>query len=179
MSLTQKQYKQQNFNRMKKIVYGLFLGIVLIGSISCKTQQSAEQIAKEKQQLVEMIENHRFKFKADYAIPQGNFRPRSLTSSYGVTVTPDSINSFLPYFGVAYHAPFNSSSSPLDFESTQFDYTATAGKKGSTVINIQVKDRSYPVTFIFTLWENANADLIVMDSSRQSITFRGKMELTP
>lgn len=164
---------------MKKIVYGLFLGVILIGSISCKTQKSATQIAEEKQQLTEMIESGRFEFKADYAIPQGNFRPRSLASNYGVKVTPDTISSFLPYFGVAYQAPFNSSSSPLNFESTDFDLTSTKGKKGSTVVNIQIKDRTSAVTYIFTLWDNANADLIVLDSSRQSITFRGKIELNP
>lgn len=165
---------------MKKIHYLLILSLILIFLASCGTQKSATQLAEEKRILVEKIENQQFKFIADYVIPMGNFRPRYLTSSYDVKVTNDTVYSHLPYFGVAYEAPWNPSESPLVFNSLDFDYTVSQGnRRGNWDVMIKIKDRRYPVTYIFSIWENGKADLSVWDFSRQTISFRGEIEISP
>ena len=162
---------------MKRVVFFSIMASFLYLAISCTSQKSAAQLAEQKKVITEKIENRQFKFLANYAIPRGNFQPRHLTSSYDVKVTPDTVYSHLPYFGVAYSAPWNPSESPLIFNSTKFDYSVTAGKqKGSWIINITMYDRLNPVRYIFTLWENGSGDLVVWDSSRQSISFRGEIE---
>ncbi|MHB9054946.1 MAG: DUF4251 domain-containing protein [Paludibacteraceae bacterium] len=163
---------------MKKTIYLLILAVVLIGAFACGTKKTAAQLSEEKRILVESIENRRFTFIADYAIPMGNFQPRYLNSYYDVKLTNDTVYSHLPYFGVAYQAPWDPSESPLSFISTKFDYKVTPGKRsGSWIIYVNMVDKRNPLKYIFTIWENGTGNLVVWDFSRQSISFRGKLEL--
>lgn len=165
---------------MKKVIYFSVFNLILLFAISCGTKKTAAQLSEQKRILVEKIENQQFKFIANYAIPRGNFQPRYLTSVYDVKVNRDTVYSHLPYFGVAYQAPWNPSESPLIFNSTRFDYTVREGnKRGSWIVNISIHDRMNPMMYIFTIWDNGSGDLVVWDSSRQSISFRGDVELTP
>ncbi|MFV0391881.1 MAG: DUF4251 domain-containing protein [Paludibacteraceae bacterium] len=164
---------------MKKTIFILMLTSVMLVSVSCSTQQSAVQQEEERRTLVENVENGRFTFNANYVIPMGNFKSQYLTGSYQVKVTRDTVYSHLPYFGVAYEAPWNPSESPLVFNSTDFTYSYEQGKRsGSWIVNVEMKDRIRPINYIFTIWENGSADLVVWDSSRQSISFRGEIENT-
>lgn len=162
---------------MKKTLYVLVFGAFLFGTFACSTQKSAAQLAEEKRLLIEQLETGKFKFVADYVFPMGNFQPRYLTSTYDVKITNDTVYSHLPYFGVAYEAPWDPSESPLIFNSTNFDYSLTSGKRpGNWVVNIRMYDRKRPIQYIFSIWENGSADLVVWDSSRQTISFRGDIE---
>ena len=165
---------------MKKVLYFFILTTIFLMATSCATKKSAAQLSEQKRILVEKIENQQFRFNATYANPMGNFQSRYLTSSYDVKVTRDTIYSYLPYFGVAYSAPWNPSESPLIFNSIRFDYSVKTGsRRGSWIININMHDRLNPIKYTFTIWENGTGDLVVWDSSRQSISFRGEIEMNP
>ena len=165
---------------MNKLFKFIIFSVILLLNVSCAAKKSAAELSEQRRILVEKIENQQFKFIANYAIPRGNFQPRYLTSTYDVVVTRDTVYSHLPYFGVAYQAPWDPSESPLIFNSTKFDYSVTEGRRsGSWNINIRIHDRKNPMVYIFTLWENGSGDLVVWDSSRQSISFRGDVELNP
>ncbi len=162
---------------MKKLLHFFIVCFIFSATVSCATQKTAAELAEQKKILEEKIENQQFKFVATYVIPIGNFQSRNLTSEYDVKVTRDTIYSYLPYYGVAYQAPWNPADSPLIFNSTRFDYSVTAGKrKGSWIININMHDRINPVKYLFTIWDNGRADLIVWDASRQAISYRGEIE---
>lgn len=163
---------------MKKTFYFLIMVTVMAVFISCGTQKSATQIAEEKRIITEKVEAGLFTFKADYVIPMGNFQPRYLTSSYDVKITQDTVYSHLPYFGVAYEAPWNPSESPLIFNSMDFNYSVALGNRpGNWIVNLRMFDRRRPMTFIFSIWDNGKADLTVWDSTRQTISFRGEIEI--
>lgn len=165
---------------MKKVHYLFILSLILVFIASCGTQKSATELAEEKRILIEKIENQQFKFIANYVIPMGNFRSRYLTSSYDVKVTKDTIYSHLPYFGVAYEAPWNPSESPLVFNSLDFDYSVSQGnRRGRWDVTIKMNDRFRPIMYIFSIFENGKADLVVWDASRQTISFRGEIEINP
>ena len=167
---------------MKRPFYLLILSAIFLVITSCETQKTAAQLAEEKRILTEKIESGKFTFNANYVIPMGNFRPRYLTSSYHVKVTRDTVYSHLPYFGVAYEAPWNPSESPLVFTSTDFNYAVTAGNKpGILLVEVRMNDIRRQLRYLFTIWENGKGDLVVWDTSRQAISLRGEvdMPLTP
>lgn len=84
---------------------------------------------------------------------------------------------YLPYFGVAYQAPTDLMGGGIKFLSRKFDYSIKPGKKaGNLIVNIRTLDQLNEVILRLNIWENGNADLDVMDTSRQSISFRGKVE---
>ncbi len=163
---------------MKKTLYLLILSAIVLTTVSCGTQKTAAQLAEEQRILTEKIESGKFTFNANYVIPMGNFRPRYLTSSYDVKVTNDTVYSHLPYFGVAYEAPWNPSESPLVFRSTDFYYNVAPGsKQGSWAVEVRINDIRRQLRYYFTIWENGKADLSVWDTSRQAISFRGEIEM--
>ncbi len=162
---------------MNKAIKFILLGAILIGFASCAVQKTAAEIEEEKRVLIEKLETQNFTFNATYVFPMGNFPPRHLTSAYDVKVRPDTVYSHLPYFGIAYEAPWNPSESPLIFNSKNFDFFINQGNKaGNWIVKINMYDRRNPLSFIFSIWDNGRADLVVWDSSRQTISFRGEIE---
>lgn len=113
---------------------------------------------------------------ADYAYPQ-SFQPIYLSPRYDVTVTPDTVTAYLPYFGRAYRAPMISSEGGIKFESTNFESEVEKGKKdGEWLVTIRTKDTSNATVLNFHLWNNGTAQLDVSDQNRQSISFKGTIE---
>ena len=161
-----------------KNIFTLFtLAALSILLISCRTSQTAVEKAEKARLLDEQIENLDFTFIPDRAYPQG-YQSIHLTSSYDVTLTPDTVKTYLPYFGRAYRAPMNPSDGGIKFESTDFESKVQTGKRyGEWHITIKTKDTSRPFTLYFHLWNNGTGQLTVTDQDRQSISFQGSIEI--
>ena len=155
-----------------------FIALIILFTslISCGASQSAAEKAKKAKQIDEQIENLDFRFIANHAYPIG-YPSIPLTSVYDVTVLPDTIKAYLPFFGRAYRAPMNSSEGGIKFESTDFESEVLKGKMyGEWHVTIKTKDTTRPYTFYFHLWNNGTARLDVKDPDRQSISFQGLID---
>lgn len=163
--------------RNKLTILALIAISILHGSlISCGASQSAVEKAAKAKLINEQIENLDFKFVANHAYPLG-YPSIPLTSVYDITVSPDTVKAYLPYFGRAYRAPMNSSEGGIKFESTDFESKIIMGKLyGEWHVTIKTKDTSRPFTLNFHLWSNGTARLDVKDQDRQSISFQGFIE---
>lgn len=161
----------------KFTVFALIVLTILLRSLtSCGASQSAVEKAEKAELINEQIKNLDFKFVANHAYPQG-YPSIPLTSVYDITVSPDTIKTYLPYFGRAYRAPMNSSEGGIKFESTNFESEVLMGKLyGEWHVTIKTKDTSRPFTLNFHLWSNGTARLDVKDQDRQSISFQGFIE---
>ncbi len=92
-------------------------------------------------------------------------------------VTPDTIIAYLPYFGRAYEAPYNSSDVGIKFTSTKFDYKMKQGKKaGNWIINIKINDQIKDIDLTLDVSDNGKADLRIYDQTKQPISFQGELE---
>ncbi|HTM99831.1 MAG TPA: DUF4251 domain-containing protein [Pedobacter sp.] len=94
-------------------------------------------------------------------------------SNYDVRITPDSLISYLPYYGRAFSAPMNRDDNGFKFTSTKFSFESTARKKGGWQININPKDTRESVRMSFTISENGYASLVVSSNNKQSISYNG------
>ncbi|OIR05784.1 hypothetical protein GALL_122190 [mine drainage metagenome] len=144
--------------------------------------KKAEKKKEKAQQIKSIVEDSvKYVFAAEIAIPQaGNMR--NLTYGYDVTITKDTINSYLPYFGRAYGGiEFGSTKSPLDFISTKFNYESKSKKKtNGWDINIEIKDQTDVRKMIFSIFDNGSATLDVFFNSRSQISFNGYVKaVTP
>lgn len=159
----------------QKLISFIVAGLSLL-LFSCGTTQTSAEKAQKAEQLSEKITNLDFKFSATYAYPQ-NFPSVYLSPYYDVTVSPDTVKCYLPFFGRAYTAPINSSEGGIKFTSTKFEYDIQDGKKaGNWVVTIRTKDTNRPFTLVFDLWSNGTGRLNVFDQDRQSISFQGNVE---
>jgi hypothetical protein len=138
---------------------------ILAGTVLAKAQDDDRVSVKE------MIDTRNFVFKAQMMSPMGG-RLINLTSDYDFTVRPDSIVSYLPYFGRAYSAPINPTDGGIKFTSTKFDYKTTKRKK-SWDISIQTRDVGEGYQLFLSVYNNGRATLRANSVNKQSIVFDG------
>ena len=155
---------------MQQIKLHTLFSLLLIanGFIMLSAQESSEVALKG------LLSTKTFVFKAQSAWPlQGN--NIQLTPGYDVKILDDSINAYLPYYGRAYQAGYNSNGG-ISFTSTKFDYRLKDnGKKGWELLikPVDVKDVTQ---MIYAVSTNGYATLQVISNSRQAISFYGVIE---
>ena len=127
---------------------------------------------KDASVIQQAVETKNFIFKAESVSPQRG-RMRQLTPEYDVVLRPDTIVSFLPYFGRAFTAPINPSEGGIKFTSTRFDYVVSQKKKGLWEITIRPKDVTDVRELYLTVFDNGRASLMVNSNNRETISFNG------
>lgn len=153
-----------------------YLSLFLLFTIlfSCKSAQGLSK--EEKIQLIdEKVQTQQYTFEARQANPAyGN--TIHLTSSYTLTVRPDSVIAYLPYFGRAYSAPNPGDEGGIKFVSTDFDYSVSEKEKGVYKIAIGINDNPNNFDLSLLIGENGRGTLYVNQNNKQSISFYGDIE---
>ena len=134
---------------------------------------------KKKQQAATIksvvVDSQHYVFLAQTALPTSG-STRNLSFGYDVTISKDKVVSYLPYLGRAYSADYGSTTSPLEFTSSDFSYTLTDRKKGGWDITLEFKDTKDVKKMQFSIFDNGSATLMVTSNSRQPISFNGTVE---
>lgn len=165
---------------------------------STKADKKAAQVAELKR----IIDTKNYIFKATTALPTpipgvqisgANMGPNNivnqlssgminLTGSYDVKVANDSLIAFLPYYGQAFSAPYNSNTDGgINFTSKKFDYKVTQKKNGTIEILIKPQDLAARAPsdvqrMILSVSEGGWANLQIILVTRQRISFSGTVE---
>lgn len=154
-----------------KLFHSGLIGVLLLLS-SC----AVSQVRNQKQAEVKaLLESRNFLFVAESASPMGGGNIR-LTSAYNLSIRGDSLNSHLPYFGTAYRAPFGSSTSPLSFTSSDFDYDSKTSGNGSYTITIRLNKPADPDVMTLSVSRSGYGTLHVNSIDRQPISFYGYID---
>ncbi|MDR2027338.1 MAG: DUF4251 domain-containing protein [Prevotellaceae bacterium] len=125
--------------------------------------------------IKKLIENKSFAFIPQSAMPmRGGFI--SLTPSFDVKVSGDSVVSYLPYYGVARTAIFPGEETGIKFTSTNHQYEVQTTKNGWNIL-IKPKDVGHNVELNFNISKSGHVMLRVNDYRRDPITFSGYLEL--
>jgi len=156
-----------------KILFALFITVTATTPGHAQSKKAIQQ-AKKAAEIKGLIDAKDYVFQASYMYPSGG-GARYLTSSYDLTVAPDTVEAYLPYWGVAYSgAGYNSSDdNGIKFRSTKFDYKTNAKKDGSYSISIKINDTRNVTQMTLQVYTNGNADLTVISMNRQQIRFNG------
>ena len=152
----------------------VLLLIVSAGSIAARAQSSSKDKKAAKLEAIKSnVDTKNYTFIADYVLPQGG-SSKQLTSEYDLRITPDSVISFLPYFGRAYFdIPYNPNDGGIKFTSTKFDYKVTEKKKGGWEITINPKDVKDLSRMILDISADGYASLAVTSTNRDFISYNG------
>jgi hypothetical protein len=154
-----------------------YLLILMLLLVACSFQVLAQNSAKEKNEVVSQsiktaIENGKFVFKAQSATPaKGGII--QLTSEYAVSISPEEIQSDLPYFGRSFSGGYSSSDGGITFNSKDFDYQLKPTKKGGWDVTIKPADAGEVVKLFFSITSSGYATLRVTSTGRDSISFNG------
>jgi len=158
---------------MKNIIIA---GLVSL-AISLPGLTSAQSKGDEKKAAItNLINNQSYVFTAQSSMPPGPSPDRQLNGNYDLTVTKDSVISYLPYFGRAYTAPMDPTKGGIQFTSTKFDYKVTEKKKGGWTIVIKPKDTQEASQLILNVSTAGYTSLQVIGINRQPIIFNGVID---
>ena len=155
---------------MKKIIAA---GIIMLTLGIGKMATAQSKSDAKKAAIANMIAAQNYVFTAQSAMPTGPSPDRQLNGQYDLTVTKDSVISYLPYFGRAYTAPIDPTKGGIKFTSTKFDYKLTERKKGGWSIVIKPQDTQEASQLILSVSESGYASLQVIGNNRQPILFNG------
>jgi hypothetical protein len=163
---------------MKKlfIILILLAPVVLANAQESKSRKEkrAEKEELKKEEIKQLIDNRSFVFNASHALPMGG-SSINLNYYYNVTLEGENVESYLPFYGVAYTAEYGSRNSPLSFNGTVEDYSVEKDKNGYQ-IQFDVKNGNDYLNYRFNISELGYASLSITSTNRQFISFIGTVE---
>jgi hypothetical protein len=154
----------------KRILPLLLFMAVFTGNTNIVIAQ--KKVSAKEMEIKNLLYSQQYIFYAQSVIPSSG-RQRFLTSEYTVSISKDTIVSYLPYFGRAYSATMGSTDGGIKFTSVDFDYKISERKKGGWEISIHPKGGQDVQKLNFTVYNNGTAYLFVNSNNRQSISFNG------
>lgn len=144
-------------------------------SLSALTPDDKGKVAAQVKQAVEA---KRFTIDVDRVIPSG-MKSRNLTPSYTFALKGDSAQSYLPYFGRAYSAPYGGGEGGVKFDTVTTNYKQEYDKKGNATIRFRVKTEEDSYEFFLTVYTNGSATINVSSVNKQAITYYGELVFPP
>ncbi|WP_034045503.1 DUF4251 domain-containing protein [Wocania ichthyoenteri] len=168
--------------------------VVSIAFFSCKS--SSSQVTDEQMKAFEdLVENKNFKIESDWAYPQtttatqqvlnsGLLPPGSssgainlIGNSNFLTISGDSIASYLPYFGERQtNVGYGGNDSAIQLEGVIENYHVAKGKKDSYTISCDAKNKSEHFKVIIKLFPNLKSYVTLTGATRNSISYSGKVK---
>ncbi|MDR2286332.1 MAG: DUF4251 domain-containing protein [Prevotellaceae bacterium] len=125
--------------------------------------------------LNKRLEGKSFVFVAQSAMPlKGKFI--SLSPSFDVKVSGDTVTAYLPYYGEVHSATFPSEEGGINFKSIRHKYKVQQKKNGWNV-SIKPEDIGRSIELNFDISKSGNVMLRVTDQRKDPITFKGFLEL--
>jgi hypothetical protein len=143
----------------------------------------------DKLTTTRIVEEKNYVFVATNAIPMNSIEINNVMSkmagvanggnisltgaNYEIKVSPDSLISYLPFYGRAYTATMNNDDSGFRFTTKDFTYKTTKRKKGGWEIEMVTKDVKDNVRMSLSISENGYGTLNVFSNNKQSISYNG------
>lgn len=151
-----------------------FILLSLLALISLSALGQKNKLEKQEQ-VKKLLDSRVFIFSPQSATPTSGSMIQ-LTSEFYLKINQDTLESNLPYYGVAYQARFGDTNSPLEFTSTDFEYTMKTMKNGSYDISIKLNDPSDPDQISLSVSTVGYATVRVISMNRQPISFYGNID---
>ena len=160
---------------MKRLTIVSSLLLMLLFS-SCLSTLLGNRNEAEKTQIVENLLNGKnYRVTVDRGYPQGG-RSFSINQEYYLEVKNDSVNSYLPYRGVAYSVPYGGGEG-LIFKGKIENYIQSPMERGKIDIKFEVRNEEDRYEYSLNIFNNGSANIFVQPIKRQSITFSGLLDI--
>lgn len=156
-------------NNIPHILVLLISVLIFFGCASSRKIKNDEPV--DAATLKGIIEAQNFVFIARYVNPMSGGK-RELSSGYEVSISKDTVISYLPFFGRGYIASISPSDVDFDFTSTKFTYAIKPANRGWS-ISVKPKDQTYLRELYFRIFDNASASLNVTSIDRSVISYDG------
>lgn len=177
---------------MKRVI--LSLSLLLFCAWSCSTSKNAAT-DEDIKALKDLVDSKAFTIESDWANPQvtsatqqvlnsGILEPGSnagginlIGNSNFLTISGDSIKSYLPYFGERQmNVGYGGEDNAIQLDGLLENYSVEEKKNNSYLIRFNAKSNSESFQVYITLFSNMNSDIRINSNTRFSIGYRGMVE---
>lgn len=138
-------------------------------------EQRARQVDETARRVAAAIEGRRLWVDVDYMFP-ARTAPRSVSGSYGIAVSGDTLRSWLPYIGRAYQLPYGGGKG-LAFSALISQYDVRQQKGGDTRVTIKIRNDEDDFVYTLQIYTNGRVDLTVVMRERERISYSGRLDL--
>lgn len=163
--------KTTNIKQPLRSLLAVFLLSLLLSA--CSSSKNVTTLNSEE--INNMVNSSQFIFVADRLSPMRG-GTRYLSSYYYLDVNKDTLTSFLPFLGRIYHPLIDPSRGSFRFTSENFTYDVTSKNKNGWNIVIKPRDYSNVKQLDFQVFDNGAANLSIISTDRDNISFSGRIE---
>ncbi|MBW6533826.1 MAG: DUF4251 domain-containing protein [Mariniphaga sp.] len=161
------------------ILFTLFFTLVLPDLFAqepakSRKERREERQEKRKEEVKNLVENKTFVFIPTHAMPLGGGSIQ-LSYTFEAEVRGDSVFSYLPFYGVAYHVDYGGRNSAFDFSHPIENYEMESDGNGYR-IKLEVKNKMDYITYSFFISELGYSTLNVTSTNRQAISYYGSIQ---
>jgi len=161
---------------MKRLI--LLMVFLLAGSafIHAQDQTAKQRRTVKEQNIKQLIDSRRFRFVARSVIPLSGPKVE-LTSSYDLKIDSMMVESWLPFYGRAYHVDYGDRDGGIKFkeEADQMNVRFNKKKKMYQIdLTVDADKDNYQISISAGL--GGYADVNIVSNNRQSIGYYGTIE---
>jgi hypothetical protein len=153
------------------ITFAFFAIVNALAQEKSKKQLKEERKLEQQKKISQFVNAKEFIFEAHTVYPQSG-RSIQLTTAYNVEFRPDSIKSYLPFFGRGYSGVGYGGDSGMIFEGKADDFSIEETKK-KYEIKVVVKGENDTYTMYLSIYFEGGANLSINTNKRSPISYSG------
>lgn len=151
------------------------MSILLIAVLSFSCGSSMDRSSESMANLQQLIDQKHFEIENDWAMPLRGSQINLIGNPNYIRFKNDSVELFLPYFGVRQSGGGYNSESGIKYEGIAQDLQIRKNKAGNTEILFEGEQKSENLDFRIILYPNLNAQTHVNSSQRDPISYKGEI----
>lgn len=156
-----------------KSLFSHAVSVMLVFVTSCSSLKTTPETIKE---ITSKVESKDYTVVVNYANPM-RWKQIYMNSQYDLRIKHDSVFAYLPYFGVAYSAPYGGGEGGIKFAEPLVGYDVKPNKKSDGWdIRFKVKGKEDGYEISMNIFNNGSSMIIVNSFNRDPITFTGNVK---
>lgn len=166
---------------MKQLIIALivFSAVFSFSKARAQEDKSRKEIREERQEqrretIRNLLKDTTFVFYPTHAMPMGG-GSINLNHSFDAQVKGDTLASYLPFYGVAYHLDYGGRDAGFDFIQPINEYKMEKDGNGY-LVRLEVKNGIDLLNYTFRISPLGYTTLNVISTKRQAISFYGSVE---
>lgn len=160
---------------MKNIIFTviLLLSVAVVNAQNdtqkTRKERKAEKEAKKAEKVKTLLESKTFVFNATHMLPMGG-GSKYLNYDYHVTIKNDTVVSYLPFFGRAYHVEYGARNLGFNFTRPVEEYKMEKEEDGY-LVEVEAENGMDRIYFTFHISKLGYTTLNVTSTNRQAISY--------
>jgi hypothetical protein len=139
-----------------------------------RKERKAEKEAKKAEKIKSLLDDKAFVFNATHVLPMGG-GSKYLNYDYDVTIQHDTVVSYLPFYGRAYHVEYGGRNLGFDFTQPLEEYKMEMEDDGY-MVEVEVENGMDQIDLTFHISALGYTTLNVTSTNRQAISYYGMID---